>query len=142
MQAVEHVVQEHALRPLVDPHRPKRHRRPGPGEPEGRGPDPFRRNAQLRLHGFWGVALQELLKRRQIHSLLAIAETNVAVHKAFIIEALGTDHLSQRVQEQEIGTRYRREVDVGVFGGACSARIDADERPSRVSSAPALDAFK
>ena len=88
VQGVEHVVQERALRPLVDAHRPQRHRRLRAGELERRRADLGRRDAQLRLDRLRRVLRQERLERGEIDGLLAVAEADVLVDESLVEPAL------------------------------------------------------
>ena len=76
--------------------------------------------------------MQELAERRLIDVLLAVAEADVFVDEALIVQALRKDDLGHRVEQQQIGSRDDGQMDVGVLRGLGPPRIDADDHRLRV----------
>ena len=88
------------------------------------------------------VRLQELAERCLIDVLVAVAEADVLVDEGLIVKALLEDDLGHRVEQQQVGARDDRQMDVGVLGGLGSPRIDADDRRLRVQPLALPDALE
>ena len=142
VKCVEHSVEKHPLRALIDAHRPERCRRFRARKEKRDFADLTCGHAQLCGDGFRLVGFEKGLERGQINRLLPVAEAHVPFDEARIDVPFCADDLRHGVEQKHIRAGSRRQVNVRALSGQRAARINHDEFDVLVCAPALLRALK